>query len=193
MESKNEIKQTIIIAAKGLFSRFGLGKTTMEDIARASNKGKSTLYYYFKSKEEVFVSVIMQEIAGLKSAIEDAVNNEEDPYYKLRKLVHTRLAYLSRKTDEYTSIREEYLKNYGFIKELLDDYSKWEISIIKGIIEYGRENGLFEVTDTIGVSRAIFFAIKGLEYPWMTDFSKEELEKTTEILMDLLLKGISRA
>ncbi|MCD4674685.1 MAG: TetR/AcrR family transcriptional regulator [Desulfobacula sp.] len=192
MEDNNEVRQAIIVAAKGLFSRFGLGKTTMEDIATASKKAKSTLYYYFKSKEEVFSSVIMQEITGLKSAISKAVRNEDDPYYKLRKFVSTRLEYLSKKADQYTAIREEYLKNYEFIKELLDDYSRWEISTIKDIIEYGREKGFFEITDSVGVSRAIFFALKGLEYPWAVNLSKNELEKSAEILLDVLLKGVSR-
>lgn len=192
MEDNSEVRQAIIVAAKGLFSRFGLGKTTMEDIATASKKAKSTLYYYFKSKEEVFSSVIMQEITGLKSAISKAVRNEDDPYYKLRKFVSTRLEYLSKKADQYTAIREEYLKNYEFIKELLDEYSRWEISTIKDIIEYGRGKGFFEITDSVGVSRAIFFALKGLEYPWAVNLSKNELEKSAEILLDILLKGVSR-
>jgi AcrR family transcriptional regulator len=192
MENNNEVRQTIIVAAKELFSRFGLAKTTMEDIATASKKAKSTLYYYFRSKEEVFTSVIMQEIFGLKSAINKAIQNEDDPYYKLRKFVITRLEYLSKKADQYTSIREEYLKNHEFIRETLDDYSKWEISTIKDIIEYGREKGLFEVTDSVGISKALFFALKGLEYPWTVNFSKKELEKSAETLLDILLKGISR-
>jgi len=192
MEDNNEVRQTIIVAAKELFSRFGLAKTTMEDIAMASKKAKSTLYYYFKSKEEVFTSVIKQEVIGLESAINKAIQNEDDPYYKLRKFVSTRLEYLSKKADQYTSIREEYLKNHEFIRETLDDYSKWEISTIKDIIEYGREKGFFEVTDSVGISKALFFALKGLEYPWTVNFSKKELEKSTGILLDILLKGISR-
>jgi AcrR family transcriptional regulator len=192
MEENKEVRQAIIVAAKELFSRFGLAKTTMEDIATASKKAKSTLYYYFKSKEEIFASVIMQEIFGLKAAINKAVQNEDDPYYKFRKFVSTRLEYLSKKADQYTSIKEEYLKNHEFIREALDDYSRWEISTIKDIIEYGREKGLFEVTDSIEISKALFFALKGLEYPWTVNFSKKELEKSAEILLDILLKGVSR-
>jgi hypothetical protein len=134
----------------------------------------------------------MQEIFGLKAAINKAVQNEDDPYYKFRKFVSTRLEYLSKKADQYTSIKEEYLKNHEFIREALDDYSRWEISTIKDIIEYGREKGLFEVTDSIEISKALFFALKGLEYPWTVNFSKKELEKSAEILLDILLKGVSR-
>ena len=54
MTGNKEQREAIISAATGLFSRFGLEKTTMEDIAKAARKGKSTLYYYFKNKEAVF-------------------------------------------------------------------------------------------------------------------------------------------
>ena len=74
----------------------------------------------------------------------------------------------------------------------MDEYSKWEISTIKKIIEYGRERNLFEVTDSSGVSKAMFFALKGLEYPWAVDLRKEEIERSVDILVDILLRGISR-
>ena len=44
------IIKEVIEAAKVLFQRYGLKKTTMEDIAKFVGKGKSTLYYYFPSK-----------------------------------------------------------------------------------------------------------------------------------------------
>ena len=65
MTNDNNQKEIIIAAATTLFSRFGLDKTTMEDIAKAAKKGKSSLYYYFKSKEQVFAEVIRKEISGL--------------------------------------------------------------------------------------------------------------------------------
>ena len=95
MASDFEKKEKIISAATRLFSRFGLEKTTMEDIAKAAKKGKSSLYYYFKSKEEVFAEVIKKEIAGLKTAIIEAIEKEDDPYNKFRKFVDSRLNYLN--------------------------------------------------------------------------------------------------
>ena len=50
-------KQQIIEAAGVIFERYGFKKTTMDDIAYAAGKGKSSLYYYFKNKEQVFEAV----------------------------------------------------------------------------------------------------------------------------------------
>ncbi|PKN72465.1 MAG: TetR/AcrR family transcriptional regulator, partial [Deltaproteobacteria bacterium HGW-Deltaproteobacteria-10] len=57
MNKDEEVKQAIKAAAKRVFAKWGLNKTTMEDIAGEAGKGKSTLYYYFKSKEEIFETV----------------------------------------------------------------------------------------------------------------------------------------
>ena len=192
MTNDNEQKEIILSAAKNLFSRFGLEKTTMEDIAKAAGKGKSSLYYYFKSKEDVFAGVIQKEIAGLKTTIRKAIEEEDDPYNKFTRFVGTRLNYLNEKTDQYTTIKDEYLKHYQFIQNLTADYSDWEMSTIKDIIEYGRDRGLFLVTDSETISRAIFFALKGLEYPWTTNLTRIELEKSVYVLVDILLKGISK-
>jgi len=192
MTNDNAQKERILSSAKNLFSRFGLEKTTMEDIAKAAGKGKSSLYYYFKSKEEVYAEVIRKEIAGLKTTIRKAIEEEDDPYNKFTRFVGTRLNYLNEKADQYTTIKDEYLKHYQFIQNLTADYSDWEMSTIKDIIEYGRDRGLFLVTDSETISRAIFFALKGLEYPWTTNLTRLELEKSVYVLVDILLKGISK-
>jgi AcrR family transcriptional regulator len=192
MASDFEKKEKIISAATRLFSRFGLEKTTMEDIAKAAKKGKSSLYYYFKSKEEVFAEVIKKEIAGLKTAIIEAIEKEDDPYNKFRKFVDARLNYLNEKADQYTNVKDEHLKHYEFVENLTADYSNWEISTIKNIVEYGRDKGLFEVTDLDSISQALFFALKGLEYPWAINLTRKEIEKSVEALVDVLLRGISK-
>ena len=61
---KSKAKTQLIEAAGVTFSRFGYRKTTMDDIAFAAGKGKSSLYYYFKNKEEVFEAVVEKEALG---------------------------------------------------------------------------------------------------------------------------------
>jgi AcrR family transcriptional regulator len=56
------IKDDILKEAQKLFQQFGVKKTTMEDIAKAMGKGKSTLYYYYCSKEDIFDAVITKEM-----------------------------------------------------------------------------------------------------------------------------------
>ena len=54
MTKEEIIVQEVLNGAKQLMQQYGLKKTTMEDIAKSVGKSKSTLYYYFKDKEEIF-------------------------------------------------------------------------------------------------------------------------------------------
>ncbi len=54
-------KENILKVAEIMFARFGIKKTTMDDIAKEARMGKSTLYYYFDTKEELFASVIHKD------------------------------------------------------------------------------------------------------------------------------------
>jgi len=70
MFTKEEIiRNEVIITAQRLFQKYGYSKTTMEDIAKAMDRGKSTIYYYFKSKDEIFEAVIIKEADDVVYAI----------------------------------------------------------------------------------------------------------------------------
>lgn len=59
------IQQEIVQGALQLFQKYGLNKVTMEDVAKAIGKGRSSLYYYYKNREEIFAAVLdtfIQEI-----------------------------------------------------------------------------------------------------------------------------------
>ncbi len=186
-------KTWIVSGAKQLFSRFGLERTTMDEIAKSIKIGKSSLYYYFKSKEEVFSEVIQHEMAGLMAAITEAVQQETDPHKKLEKFIRTRLKYLNEKGDQYTSIKDGYLKHYAFIENLRKDYSEWEIKTIKKILDDGISKQIFEVSDSFIVTNAIYFALKGLEYPWIFDMQKNKVEENIDVLLEILFKGIDKS
>ncbi len=83
--SKDEaVRSEIIYQAQKLFQQFGLKKTTMDEIAAACGKAKSTLYHYFTSKEEVFDAVIEIELTKLRKIVKDKVEEQKTITGKLK-------------------------------------------------------------------------------------------------------------
>lgn len=74
-------RQGILDAATATFARFGYNKTTLDDISKAVQLNKASLYYYFKNKEEIFTAVILEEsrqfIASLQNKVEAITGPEE--------------------------------------------------------------------------------------------------------------------
>ncbi|MBI2420108.1 MAG: TetR/AcrR family transcriptional regulator [Ignavibacteriales bacterium] len=78
MSLKFENKRLEILkAAQKRFIRHGLFKTTIEEIARDMRVSKSSLYHYFKSKEEVYYRCIEMEIADFFGEIAGILNDEQ--------------------------------------------------------------------------------------------------------------------
>lgn len=61
MTKKELVKQKIGKSAMQCFVKFGLDKTTLDDIAYAVGLNKASLYYYYKNKEDIFIEAAVKE------------------------------------------------------------------------------------------------------------------------------------
>src|SRR5690554_1259969 len=184
------VRETIIEAAREIFARFGFRKATMDEIARTARKGKSSLYHYFKSKEEVFQAVIEQEAAEVMAEIFRAVQQEKKPQEKLRAYVITRMQAFKRVANLFTAFKDEYLESYGFIERMRKSYDRYEIETITSILQNGIKNGVFAVNNLELTAYAIFTAANGLEYSWALEPNTGKIETNIKSLLDILFHGI---
>lgn len=63
-------KDVIIEVARGLFTKYGYKKVSMDEIAREANVTKKTIYSYFKDKDSMFIYFLNEELEKLKDEIE---------------------------------------------------------------------------------------------------------------------------
>ena len=134
---KDEVRSRIISVASKIFIRFGYRKTTMEEIAIATRKGKSSIYYYFKSKEDIFRAVVEKEAEELKIDLADAVDKVEDPIEQLKTYLLFRMHKLKTLTNFYTALKSDYLAHLEFIESIRREYDQDEINLVKNILQIG--------------------------------------------------------
>ncbi len=192
MVKKSEIRSKILVAAQEVFTRYGFGKTTMDDIAREMGKGKSSIYYYFTSKEDIFRAVIDKELVLMKTRILDAVSSKNDSREKLKVYVIERMHGVQSFKNLYTVIRNEFTAQRDFVDQTRQQTDQDEISIVKDILDQGVEAGIFNLEDTYLTSIAIVTALKGMEIPLLiTETGSENLlEQRLDRLIDVLFYGI---
>lgn len=89
---EKERKNSIIKAAVKRFSKHGVSKTTLDEIARDLRIGKATIYHYFESKDDLYIETLNWEISLFINEIKTIFNNEEvlvkerfNNYYLLKK------------------------------------------------------------------------------------------------------------
>lgn len=137
-----QMRKLIIEAAQKLFQQYGLSKTTMEDIAKFVGKGKSSLYYYYATKEQIFEAVVEKEKEGIEREIIAAVNKEATTLGKFRALALAKYKEIRKRRITYqletTSELPEKICLYNIIRQRYDEA---EQAIVKSILQYGLQEG----------------------------------------------------
>ena len=138
--SETEIKDEILEEAQKLFRQFGLKKTTMDEIATACGKAKSTLYHYFKSKEEVFDEVLSKELTDLRTQVRSKVVENKTVVKKMGAYVFEFHQQVKEKANLYRLIKFEPSGNVSYHKHYLS-MMKFEQDYISRILADGIDGG----------------------------------------------------
>lgn len=189
---KEEKANLILTSARRLFGRYGLRKTTVDEIAREARVGKGTIYNYYKSKEEVFQAVVEEEAQILKKEIERVVNSQNTPEEKLRAYIITRMGLINQLANFYSTFKDEYLEYYGFIEKIRKRYNDYEISTIKRILKEGVNKKVFSIKNLDLTALAFVIGMKGLEYYWALEEDPLKIEKKIDTLLGIIFNGILR-
>ncbi len=102
IEMANRTREKLIDVARHLFARKGIENTTMVDIANASEKGRRTVYTYFKSKSAIYDAVIESESERMVERLRKVYSLDLPPVEKLRQFVIIRFEILKMISDTAT-------------------------------------------------------------------------------------------
>jgi len=143
LEKEEIIKSEILMQAQKLFQQYGLKKTTMDEIAAACGKAKSTLYHYFRSKEDVFDEVIFLEMMNLRKQVKAKVEKQETMLGKIKTYVYEFHREIIHKVNLYRIIRQDHIDPSAEItaKKRFLKMMEFERSYITRIMEDGYDSG----------------------------------------------------
>mgnify|MGYP003972919917 CR=1 FL=1 len=188
---KKEVRIHIVGIARRIFTRNGFRKTTMEEIASASKKGKSSIYYYFKSKEEIFQAVVEYEAGVLKERLRRVIRKSDTPTDRLKAYILFRLHYVRTLENFYAALNEESLSHLGFILDIRRNFEIEEQRLVSTILEEGMEQGAFQLSSSKIGAIAISTMMKGLELPLLLSKAhRTDREELMEDLIRVLFYGI---
>lgn len=187
-------KAEIIEATFFCIALKGYSNITMQDIADSAGVSKGVIHYYFRNKEELFLSVLEKLNKDLDNHLGKKVEQAKTPPEKLRAII--------------SAVFEKVMENKKFQVVLLDfwahstkmprlqeatanRYARYRY-LAKKIIAEGVENGYFRECNAAGIASALIGLIEGLTIQWIFDQSAFDLSRaqkmTDEIIMTYLQK-----
>ncbi len=192
--AKDELMvREILSTAKALFAHHGLKKTTMEDIANSLGKGKSTLYYYFTGKIEIFEAVVNEELKHLLRLTKQAIDTAITAKDKLKAYLITRARMMEKFHNLSSVVYEDIFKHIGVVLRLKQKHDEIQIHLIKEILKVGVESGEFKNLSDRNIelfSFTLVAAFRGIELPLSASSYVKNSENGPDLFVDIMVDGI---
>ena len=185
-------KKILIEVARELFAKNGKKDVTMNDIAEASKKGRRTLYTYFNNKEEIYKAVIDKELDQVIERLYLVTAETTEPDIKLTNHIITHLDAIKYIVTRNGSLRADFFHDIYEVERTRRKVDVKEIALIKNILIEGVAKRVFKNMDTDLSAMIIFYAIKGLEVPYIRQNISDEFEKNKKSIVEFVLQGIKR-
>lgn len=185
----NKTKRSIFEAAIKVISQSGYNGATMDDIAISAGVAKGTLYYHFKSKEEIFKYVISEGVNVLIEEMNDVAQQESNPIDKLMALCKSQLRMVYRNKDLFKVIMSQ-LWGEELRQQELREIIRLYILQIERYLKEAMEAGLLKKGETTFMAYTFFGALcSGAVYEIINEDQKE-IDEIIENITTYILKGI---
>lgn len=148
-------KQEIIQAARKIFAYYGYGKTTLEDIGKVVGMNKTSLYYYYKNKESIFVDVLHIELDNFVSSTMVKLESVEGYRNKILAYLSELLDYSQNAANLIGLSNENMQSVRPFVRSTTEDFLKKHTDYISQNIQMGIKVGEFKECDTQLVAMSI--------------------------------------
>lgn len=188
-------RDKFIEVARQLFARKGVENTTMHDIASASDKGRRTIYTYFKSKREIYNAVVESEADQLLNRLADIVSLNISAESKMEQYVACRFETMREIVKRNGSLRASFFRDFRKVDRARRSISKREIQLLADILMQGKMQGTFDVADCRQTAVIIIHSLHGLDAPYFRDTLIEEgIDKSMlkDYISNLILYGVKK-
>ena len=165
--SISKTRQKLVDVARQLFAKNGIANTTMNDIAKASGKGRRTLYTYFKSKDDVYYAVIESELERLSDKLDEVAAKNISPQNKIIELIYTHLSMIKETVMRNGNLRAEFFRNIWMVEKARKNFDEDEIELFRKVYSDAKEDGEFDIENIELVADITHYCIKGLEVPFI--------------------------
>src|ERR1700753_1222653 len=125
------VVRDIIDTARILFKQSGFKKTTMGDIARSLGKAKSSLYYYYSSKEDIFEAVVYAAMDELLDQIHRETDKATSSKEKLIVYCRCRLEKLSELCNLSDALKSEIAELHCLMSDLKSKFDTTHVDLVK--------------------------------------------------------------
>jgi TetR/AcrR family fatty acid metabolism transcriptional regulator len=189
-----EKRDAILKAATQVFARRGFFQSQVADVARAAGIAAGTVYLYFRSKDELLVSIFERTMRETLAEGEATIGEVQDPEERLRRIARLHLERMGRDRDLAIVFQVELRQSTKFMERFSSTYLRDYLGIIRDTFAEGQRTGAFRpgFNPTIA-AKALFGALDEMATNWILTQRKYPLADQADEVIDLFLNGVGAA
>ena len=157
-------REKLIEVARQLFAHKGVENTTMNDIAAASDKGRRTIYTYFRNKREIYNAVIERESEQLVQKLREVADSDATASEKVRRFISSRLETMTVTGTRHDTLRSFFIRDFRRIDRIRKLVATKELEIFNRILRQGIDSGEFDAEQARRLPLLGMTVFQGLDY-----------------------------
>ena len=195
-------RDSILRAAIKVFAKHGYDGGRIEQISKAAKSYDRMIYYYFGSKEDLFMAVLEETYRRFNEAESALALDAQQPLESLKAVIRFMWSYYRNNPEFITLLNAENLHRGKHIAKSLraKEYSSQAIAVLGEVLKSGAAQGMFRADVS---ARDLYLTIAAMGYFYLSNrftlsaFLGEELESEAalshweELIIDTVLRAVA--
>jgi TetR/AcrR family fatty acid metabolism transcriptional regulator len=184
--------QQIIDAAVRVFARNGYYNSRVSDIAREAGIASGTIYLYFRTKDEILVTLFREKMAAFVAHVRAEIAREPDAVSKIRRLVARHFAVLEDDPDVAEVVQVELRQGHKFFRGASAHEVSAYFDLITSVLEEGVASGQLRRDLPVKVATKVLFgAMDQVATSWVLGKRAYRLVDAADAVATIFLRGVT--
>ena len=184
--------QQIIDAAVRVFARKGYYNSRVSDIAKEAGIAAGTIYLYFRTKDDILVTLFREKMTEFVGTVRKAIADEPDAVAKLRRLIHLHFELLERHPELAEVVQVEQRQGQKFFRGASAHEISSYFALIGSVLEEGVAEGRLRPTLPVKIAtKTLFGAMDQMATSWVLGKRGYQLADTADAVADIFLQGVA--
>lgn len=192
--ARGDKREVIVRAAIREFAQRGFFGTQVADVARRAGVAAGTVYLYFRSKDDLLVTIFEQTMRDAIAQGRAAIDELDHPVDRLRAIARLHLERLGRDRHLAVVFQVELRQSTKFMERFSASQLREYLGLIRDAVELGQQHGVFrrEINPTLA-SKVLFGALDEMATNWMLSRRRYALAAVADEVVDMFVSGVGSA
>ena len=186
-------REEILSAAEKVFAAKGFFLTTMSDIAREAEFGTGTLYKYFRSKEELYFTLIDEKVEEINRLVKDELSQRTSAVERIKKALALQFEFFERNRDFFRIYISERNRFEWTVKDELGkglhEKMVTYINILAEVMRQGIDREEFRSMNPVDLAHALVGIVNSFVFEWMISREPHPLISKVDTVLEIFLGG----